>query len=119
MANPLYRSRQSMLFGVCQGIANYFDVSAVWIRLGFIISFAFTFFFPTGLIYLALAVIMRKESDDKSTAQRTTYQPTENARTVHLRQLKDKFNTLENRIRRMESHVTDKAYDWEKRLNAE
>lgn len=120
MARPLHRSRNGMLFGVCQGIADYFDISAVWIRLVFAISFAFTLFFPTGLIYLVLAIIMKKAPGKEETVQYhpSSYQPRANARTIHLRQLKDRFHTLENRIRRMENHVTDKAYDWEQRLNS-
>ena len=41
------------------------------------------------------------------------------SRKVGLRQFKAKFDSMEQRIRRMENHVTNKAYDWDRRLNAD
>ncbi|MBB3056702.1 PspC domain-containing protein [Mucilaginibacter gotjawali] len=47
-----------LVAGVCSGIANYFDIDAVWIRLAFAISFAFA---GTGLIlYIILWIIVPK-----------------------------------------------------------
>ena len=34
-------------------------------------------------------------------------------------QFKAKFDSMEQRIRRIETHVTNKAYDWDRRLNTE
>ena len=45
-----------MLFGVCSGLANYFDVDPTIVRVIFAIS---VFGFGTGvLIYLILALVM-------------------------------------------------------------
>ena len=33
----LYRSRRGVIFGVCRGLADYFDFNVVWIRVIFII----------------------------------------------------------------------------------
>ena len=115
MSRKLYRSRNGVIFGVCRGIAETFDLSLFWIRAGFIIAFAITLFFPTGLIYLILALLMKLEPvesvifDDVSPGSRK----------VGLRQFKAKFDSMEQRIRRMENHVTNKAYDWDRRLNTE
>jgi len=47
-----------LVAGVCSGIANYFDIDAVWIRLAFAISFAFA---GTGLIlYIILWIVVPK-----------------------------------------------------------
>jgi len=47
-----------LISGVCAGIANYFDVPALWIRIAFVISFAF---FGTGIfLYIILWVIVPK-----------------------------------------------------------
>lgn len=44
--------------GVCAGVANYFDVDAIWIRLAFAISFAFA---GSGLfIYIILWIVVPK-----------------------------------------------------------
>jgi phage shock protein C len=120
MSQKLYRSRNGMIFGVCRGLSDYFDLSLAWIRIGFVVAFAFTLFFPTGLIYLCLALLLKKQPlpTEAIRSSSASYQPQANARTVHLRQLKKKFESLDSRIRRMETHVTDKAYDWEARLNA-
>jgi len=47
-----------LVSGVCAGIANYFDIQAVWIRLAFALTF---FFFGTGLIlYIILWIVIPK-----------------------------------------------------------
>jgi len=47
-----------LVAGVCAGIANYFDVPAVWIRLAFAITFLF---FGTGFfLYIILWIIVPK-----------------------------------------------------------
>ncbi len=57
----LYRSRYGILFGVCRGIGNYFDISVNGIRILFIIALIGTGFFPIGLAYLLAALVMKKE----------------------------------------------------------
>ena len=47
-----------LVSGVCAGIANYFDIQAVWIRLAFAISF---FIFGSGFIlYIILWIVIPK-----------------------------------------------------------
>jgi phage shock protein PspC (stress-responsive transcriptional regulator) len=49
-------SEDHLLAGVCSGLANYFDVQAIWIRLAFIIAIAF---FGAGVIlYLILWIVV-------------------------------------------------------------
>ncbi|QKJ32162.1 PspC domain-containing protein [Mucilaginibacter mali] len=44
--------------GVCAGIANYFDIQSVWVRLAFAIAFCF---FGTGLfLYIILWIVVPK-----------------------------------------------------------
>jgi phage shock protein PspC (stress-responsive transcriptional regulator) len=58
-ARRLFRDPDDRLIsGVCAGIANYFDVDTVWIRLAFALSF---FFAGTGLIlYIILWIVIPK-----------------------------------------------------------
>ncbi len=56
----LYRSRRGMLFGVCQGVGDYFDISANGVRVLLIIALICTGFFPMGLAYLVAALVMKK-----------------------------------------------------------
>lgn len=55
----LYRSRDGVLCGVCQGIADYFDLSAFWLRIVVLAAFILTGFFPVGLGYIIMALMMR------------------------------------------------------------
>lgn len=57
----LYRSRDGVLFGVCRGLAEYFDLSVFWIRVITLISLVLTGFFPVGLAYILAALIMKPE----------------------------------------------------------
>lgn len=57
----LYRSRDGVIFGVCRGIAEYFDVSVFWTRAIALGGLIFTGFFPVGFAYLLAALLMKKE----------------------------------------------------------
>ena len=57
----LYRSRRGIFLGVCQGLADYFDFSAFWIRIALIITFILTGFLPILPVYLIAALIMKPE----------------------------------------------------------
>ena len=58
----LRRSRNGILFGVCQGFADWLDIPAWPLRLGAIIAFISTGFWPVGVLYLAAALIMKPSS---------------------------------------------------------
>jgi phage shock protein C len=68
----VYRSRRDrIIFGVCGGIAEYYNIESLWVRVVFI------FLGITGAIgfvlYIALAILMPlnpiKTSDDKKTSE--------------------------------------------------
>jgi PspC domain. len=52
------RVPHSVLFGVCEGLARRLDVPVALVRILALILFVSTGFFPTGLIYLALGVLL-------------------------------------------------------------
>ena len=55
MAKKLVKGEKK-LFGVCSGLANYFDIDPTVMRLLFLVAILF---FGTGLLlYLIMAVIM-------------------------------------------------------------
>ena len=58
----LYRSETNkMIAGVCGGIAEYFDIDATLVRLGFAV---FSIIGGSGiLLYLAAAIIIPKKGD--------------------------------------------------------
>jgi len=57
----LYRSRRSLLFGVCAGVAEYFDVSTFWTRVVVLVAFILTGFWPVGVLYLLAALLLKKD----------------------------------------------------------
>lgn len=64
MNNRLYKSRDNIVIdGVCGGIAEYFNIDATLIRLGFILL-AFPLHISVLLIYIVLGIIVpRREAD--------------------------------------------------------
>lgn len=57
----LYRSRDGWIFGVCRGLADYFDVSVTVTRILTVIAFLLTGFWPVGALYILLALLMKAE----------------------------------------------------------
>ncbi|MCP4639113.1 MAG: PspC domain-containing protein [bacterium] len=55
----LYRSRRGILFGVCKGLAEYFDLSVFWTRMVVVALFIFTGFWPIGALYILAALLMK------------------------------------------------------------
>ena len=123
----LHRSRRGMILGVCRGLADYFDVSVLGIRITAVILFIFTGFWPIGAIYLLAAFIMkpqprRTERPRESGAYREQYDPftkteTENeTKSAALRQLKRTSDRLNTRIQNMEDIVISREQDWDRRF---
>ena len=54
----LYRSSNGIIFGVCEGLANYTGISVGVIRFLTILTFIFSGFFPIGIIYLLMAIFI-------------------------------------------------------------
>lgn len=55
---PFRRSRNGLIFGVCQGISNYTGISVGIVRTLAVISFIVSGFAPIGIIYILLAIFM-------------------------------------------------------------
>jgi phage shock protein PspC (stress-responsive transcriptional regulator) len=58
---PLRRSRHGLVFGVCQGFANWSGIPVGLLRIGFVIALICTGFFPLGFAYLVAAIVMKPE----------------------------------------------------------
>jgi phage shock protein C len=115
----LYRSRKGILFGVCRGIAEYFDFSVFWTRAIVLIVFFVSGFWPVMVLYFIAALLMKPEpvipiqTDD----QQEFYDNYVSSRRRAIDRLKRRYETLERRIQRMEHVVTTKEFDWDRRLN--
>ena len=57
----LYRSRNGIFFGVCQGLADWRDLPVLYIRLALIIILCVTGVFPIVLLYLLTGIFLPLE----------------------------------------------------------
>jgi len=115
-----YRSREGIIFGVCRGFAEHFELPVLWIRIGVIASFVFTGFWPVGIGYLLVALLMKPEPvlPLKGPEDAEFYHSYATSRGMALLRLKRSFENLDRRIQRIEAIVTDPEFEWERRMNA-
>lgn len=115
----LYRARRGMLFGVCAGLADRFNLSVFWTRAIVLIGFIFTGFWPVGVAYLLAALLMKPAPvvafDSVDDAE--FYNSYAGSRSMAMSRVKRTYDGLDRRIQRMESIVTGKDYDWDRRMN--
>lgn len=57
----IYRSRHGILFGVCRGLADYFDLSVFWARVIVLLGIISTGFLPGVLLYVLAALVMKPD----------------------------------------------------------
>ncbi|NJB67841.1 phage shock protein C [Desulfobaculum xiamenense] len=114
----LYRSRNAVFLGVCQGLANHFDISVFWLRFFTVLLVLFTGLWPGVFLYFMAAIIMRREPvvPVHSPSEREFYDSYARSRSLALGRLREKFERLERRIRRAEDIVTSSDFQWERRM---
>lgn len=116
----LYRSRDGWVFGVCKGIADSRGFSVTITRILALTIMLLSWVVPFLIGYFALAILLKpapepryddwnEEKFDDTLAY---------SRGAALNSLKSSFDRLDDRIRRMESRVTDKDFDWDERLKS-
>jgi len=116
----LYRSRNGLFLGVCKGVAEYSQIPTFWVRFFTVFAVIVTAFWPVLLIYLACAIFLKPSPlfEPKGEEDWEFYEEYSHDRKWALSRLKKRFDQLEKRTRRMESVVTEKEYDWERRFNS-
>lgn len=114
----LYRSRDGVLFGVCRGLANYYDLSVFWVRALAVAVLIMTGLWPMVGIYLVAALVMKPEpvrpiQDDD---EREFYNSYIHSRESAAQRIRRRARDLERRIRRLEDSVTSREFDWDRRI---
>ena len=113
--NPhrLYKdSNRGVISGVCAGIAQYFNISVMGVRLGFCLGMIF--FSPLFLLaYIVLALSLKpkpaliyRSHDDEIFWRNVSFQPKDT-----FAMLRHKFRKLNTRLQRLEEHVTSTEYE--------
>jgi phage shock protein C len=102
----LYRSRRGLALGVCRGLAEYLGLPVLVVRAFMVVLFVVTGFVAV-LGYLACGFLLRLE-------------PLKDEASGWLHReaggLSRRARDLDERIARMESHVTSREYDFDRRL---
>ena len=115
----IYRSRSGVIFGVCKGLADYFDFNVFWIRMILIIFLLLSGLWPILGLYLLAALLMKPEPARpfETEEEKEFYDSYVYSRQRASHRLKRRYENLERRIRRMEDSVTSREFDWDQRLN--
>lgn len=115
----LYRSRNGRLLGVCRGLSEYFDFPVFWVRTLTVLLVLFTGLWPGVALYFIAALLMKLEPvvPVGNESEREFYDAYASSRSGALSRIREKFERLDRRLRRMEDVVTSKDYSWEKRFN--
>lgn len=116
----IYRSRDGFFLGVCRGVGEFFDFPVFWLRLGMVLLFIFSGFWPAIGVYLVAAFFMKLEPvrPIESEEERVFYDSYVESPRSAAERLRKKFAELDRRIRRMEDKVTGRDYDWERRFRS-
>ncbi len=115
----VYRSRTGMICGVCKGMAQHFDFPVLWTRVIVVALTLFTGLWPLVLLYFLAAVLIRPEPilPIRNREDQEFYNSYVSSRSLALDRLKRTFDNLDRRIQRMETIITAREYDWDRRLN--
>src|SRR5215510_2681679 len=116
----LYRSRTGLLMGVCKGMGQYFDFSVFWMRAIAVVLLLFSGIWPMLVMYIVAALLMKPEPvlPLETEEEQAFYNSYTTSRSMALRRLQRIYDHLDRRIQRLESTVTTREYDWERRFNA-
>jgi len=118
----LYRSRDGVVLGVCKGIADYLQFPVFWLRLGLILLAILPMGMgipPVVIGYFVAAILMKPEPvvPFANESDREFYESYVSSRKMAISRLKRTYDSLDRRIRRIESIVTSRDFSWEHRLN--
>jgi phage shock protein C len=113
----LYRSRTGAVFGVCRGLADYFNLNVGWIRFFTVLLFLFTGIWPTLVLYLIAALVMKPEPvlPLETEEQHDFYNSYVSSRQRTVRDLSRRFARLDRRLQRLEDKVTSRDFQWDQR----
>lgn len=120
---------EGWISGVCAGIADYFDWKLKLVRLIVVLLAIFTAFWAVFVIYAVLWYVMdngdeipgpRPKWNDGSAAPATPYTSPSSGNAasanVDLRDIKERFNRLDERLRRMEEAALSKDDDLKREI---
>ncbi|MCL1036687.1 envelope stress response membrane protein PspC [Shewanella submarina] len=124
-SRTLYRDpKAGKVAGVCAGIAEYFNLETWLVRVVAVSIFLLGGSGVILIIYIALWMILDIKPQSPQSGsdfgdigiKKKVWQAGEPAKQA-LRDLNAQFNSLEQRLRKMEHHVTSDQYDLKRQIN--
>ena len=110
--NRLYRDRQrGVILGVCAGIADYFGISPLMVRIATLIGL-FVFTVPVFFAYFIAAMLIPRKPETLYTSgkEEQFWRAVRTEPTQTVRELRHKFREIERRLRLMEGWVTSREF---------
>jgi len=116
----LYRSRDGAVLGVFRGLADNLDLSLFWLRVIAVIVLLVSGIWPAMILYFVAAVVMKPEPviPLETPEEEEFYTSYTYSRKGAVHRLLRQFENIDRRIQRMEHIVTDREFDWERKLNS-
>jgi phage shock protein C len=109
----LYRDpSRGWLAGVCAGIAGYFGIEPVLVRIAFLASLIF-FCVPAAIGYVILAIALKPRPPGlfASREEESFWRQAATAPDDTLQSLRRRFGDLETRLRSLEGSVTSRDFE--------
>ena len=111
--NRLYRDTEnSMILGVCAGLADYFGFDVKATRI--IVAAGALFFFPTvPIIYLILGLLLNEMPRASQERRREDHELRRRVRSephATLSSVRYRYRELDRRLQRLEKYVTSKKF---------
>lgn len=121
-SRKLYRSKDGMLLGICQGIADWRDMPVKMVRIIFVIIACVTAIAPCLIIYLVAAFFIPVEPSYREAYGRERRHSHRHNRSGNkgsfMDDIKEDFEDLKDRVNKMEDEaVNDKESDWDRRFH--
>ncbi len=115
----IYRSRNGIILGVCQGLAEHFDFKPFWIRAIVLIIFLASGVWPILVLYFVAAFLMKPEPvrPIETEAEQEFYDSYTTSSQRATSRIKRRYQNLDQRIRRMEDVVTAREFEWDRKFN--
>jgi phage shock protein C len=118
--NRLYRDREnSVIFGVCAGLADYFGFDVKLTRL--CVAIGGLIFFPTvAIIYVIMGLLLDESPNPPREERRPDPELRRRVRSephATLRSVRHRFRELDRRLQRLEKYVTSKKYNLQREFD--
>jgi phage shock protein C len=114
-----YRSNDAVIFGVCAGIAEHFDLPVLGVRIAWVLLALIPGIgtVPMVLSYIVLGFVLKRRPVEPVVMSSTDpFQgPSRGTHSQLIERIQERFDALDKRLQRMESIVTRPGFGLEEK----